>query len=186
MKEANFSSRIKDLRVSLGLTQVEFAEKIGTTQATLSSYENTDKTPSLDIVKNIADTFSISIDWLLGRSEKQHLSSNLETYTDLIEMIMRVNNAPEIWKKFSTKPYTSDNMFHSSYSTLILEINDKHLVNFYEEWQEISSIRSKTPSGDKLYDIWLKDIYERFNFKLENAKQSFNDLFPDDDELPFH
>lgn len=180
MKESSFSSRIKELRTSLGLTQVEFAEKIGTTQATLSSYENTDKTPSLDIVRNIADTFSISIDWLLGRSEKQSLSSKLETYADLIKVIMLIEDAPKISKEFRIDFHPAQELGFIPYNTLLLDINDKHLVEFFEEWKEILSIRRKSPSGEKIYSIWLKDIYERYNFPLEDAAQSGGD-----EVLPF-
>lgn len=177
MKESTFSSRIKELRTSLGLTQVEFAEKIGTTQATLSSYENTDKTPSLEIVKNIADTFSISIDWLLGRSEKQSLSLELSTYTDLIKIIIQFINTQKIIINTSLTTKSSKTL-PFPFDTLNINIDDKHIVDFYNEWKDISAIRHKTPTGEKLYDIWLKDVYERFNIPLERSSSDFDEKVP--------
>lgn len=182
MENNIISSRIKELRTSLELTQAEFAESINTTQAALSGYERGDRTPSLDILINIAQKYNVSIDWLCGLSETKDLSLKLTTYTDLIKILLLLNDAPEICKNFSEQKYSATDFFSNNFSTLLLEINDKHIVNFYQEWQEISSIRSKTPSGDKLYNIWLKDIYERFNFKLENTKQSLNTF---DEDLPF-
>lgn len=182
MDESTFSSRIKELRSSLGLTQIEFAEKIGTTQATLSSYENSDKTPSLDIVKKIANTFSISIDWLLGRTERKSLTFDLNTYSDLIKLLLLIIDNSII----KQKSYLNTDNFDVSgqpFSTFCLEIDDKQIVDFYQEWKELSSIREKTPSGDKLYNIWLKDSYERFNRPLENASQYFGNI---DEELPFN
>lgn len=183
MENNTISLRIKELRISLNLTQAEFAESINTTQAALSGYERGDRTPSLDILINIAQKYNVSIDWLCGLSDSKGLSLNLTTYTDLIKIILLLNDAPEIRKKFSQKNYSADTILQTPFSTLLLEINDKHIVDFYEEWKEISSIRSKTPSGDKLYSIWLKDVYERFNFNLENAEQSLDNI---DMELPFN
>ena len=91
---------------------------------------------------------------------------------------MLIDNAPEITKQFKLERRSSPNILETSYKTLNLDINDKHIVDFYEEWQEISSIRRKSPSGEKLYNIWLKDIYERYNFPLEDAAQVFEEFLP--------
>ena len=61
-----FSQRIKQLRNKMQLTQKSFAAAVGTTPVTLSAYENNTKKPSLDIVKDIAEKFDVSIDWLCG------------------------------------------------------------------------------------------------------------------------
>ena len=63
-----FSKRLRELRESLNMTQREFADYVGFTQATLSAYENSLKIPSLDIVMRIASKCKISIDWLCGFS----------------------------------------------------------------------------------------------------------------------
>lgn len=184
MNESTFSSRIKELRSSLGLTQIEFAEEIGTTQATLSSYENSGKTPSLDIVKKIAEVFTISIDWLLGLSDKKDLSTAPKTYADLINILINLKTAPEVNIDFNTKEYRNDKDFpFSSYIDIIIEINDKHLADFYEEWNDILSVCKKSPIGEKLYQIWLKDVFERYDIPLENASQTLYDI---DEELPFN
>lgn len=183
MNETTFSSRIKELRSSLSLTQTEFAEKINTTQATLSSYENTDKTPSLDIVKKIAEVFKVSIDWLLGLSDKRDLSHTPKTYTDMINILISLKKSSEININFTTKLYSNDSLPFLQYEDIIIEINDKHLADFYEEWNDILSVCKKTPSGEKLYQIWLKDIFERYDFPLEDASQN---LYKIDEELPFN
>lgn len=183
MENNIISSKIKELRLSLGLTQAEFAESINTTQAALSGYERGDRTPSLDVLSSIAQTCNVSIDWLCGLSDSKNLFLTLTTYADLIKLLLLLYDAPEIEKNFDLKNNSCAEPFGEPYSTFILEINDKHIIEFYKEWKEINSIRSKTPSGDKLYSIWLKDIYERFDFKLENAKQSCNYI---DENLPFN
>lgn len=48
------AQRLKTLRNEMNMTQVQFAKKMGFTQATLSAYENSQKKPSLDIIMDIA------------------------------------------------------------------------------------------------------------------------------------
>ena len=87
METTIFSRRIKELRETLGLSQKEFAQSVGTTQTTLSSYENTGKTPSLDIVKNIAEKYHISLDWLCGLSDEKKQTDVISTYSDLMKLL---------------------------------------------------------------------------------------------------
>ena len=68
-----FSERIKALRVSRCMNQVEFAKKLGVTKQSVSNWENNNIQPSIDMLIKISDTFSVSSDYLLGLDEKQRL-----------------------------------------------------------------------------------------------------------------
>ena len=61
-----FGQRIKKLRQELGLSQRDFAEKIGVTASALSSYEKGQKNPSVNVAVNISSSFRVSLDWLCG------------------------------------------------------------------------------------------------------------------------
>jgi len=65
----SFSTRIKELRISKGLTMEQLAKDIGSTRATISNFENEQKKPSLDMVIKLADYFQTSIDYLVGRTD---------------------------------------------------------------------------------------------------------------------
>ncbi|MBR6385799.1 MAG: helix-turn-helix transcriptional regulator [Ruminococcus sp.] len=65
-----FYERIKELRLSLGLTQVQFGRKLCVTKQCVSNWENCNLQPSIDMLTRIAETFSISADYLLGLSDK--------------------------------------------------------------------------------------------------------------------
>jgi putative transcriptional regulator len=54
-------SRIKKIRILLGMTQKEVAEKIGITQAMYSYIENGKKMPSKKTAKKIEELFGISL-----------------------------------------------------------------------------------------------------------------------------
>ncbi|MBQ5316133.1 MAG: helix-turn-helix transcriptional regulator [Oscillospiraceae bacterium] len=65
-----FSERIKQLRRSFGINQVEFAKKLSVTKQSVCNWENGNIQPSIDMLERIARTFSVSTDWLLGLSER--------------------------------------------------------------------------------------------------------------------
>lgn len=65
-----FEERIKELRVSLGLNQIQFGRKLFVTKQCISNWENGNIQPSIDMLIKIASTFSVSTDYLLGLSDK--------------------------------------------------------------------------------------------------------------------
>ncbi|MBD5099536.1 MAG: helix-turn-helix transcriptional regulator [Clostridiales bacterium] len=56
--------RIKKLRKALGLTQQEFADKIGTAQNNIAGYETGKRSPSAAVISLICKTFNVSEAWL--------------------------------------------------------------------------------------------------------------------------
>lgn len=173
-----FSEHIKELRNNMKMNQADFSKLIGTNQSTLSAYENGDRFPPYETLITIATKCNISLDWLCGLSEKKHINENIVTYSDLINIIMNLNEIKQSSINFRLQGYSEG--FHL-FSVLVCEFDDKHLVDFFNEWKDILSIRAKSPSGEKLYDLWKKDIFERFNFPLENAAQRI-----EEEELPFN
>ncbi len=57
--------RLKILREKLGLSQSEFAKKIGTSQGYLSELERNLKKPGSDLLLSLKRLFNVSTDWLL-------------------------------------------------------------------------------------------------------------------------
>ena len=66
-----FGQRIKQLRQELGLSQRDFAEKIGVTASALSAYEKGLKNPSVNVAINISSEFKVSLDWLCGLKKQE-------------------------------------------------------------------------------------------------------------------
>ena len=68
--EYNFeNNKIAELRKSLGLSQRQLANEIGTSQANLSRWEQGLNEPSIIECWKLADYFEVSIDILCGRKE---------------------------------------------------------------------------------------------------------------------
>lgn len=64
------NEKIKELRISCGLNQVEFAKKMGVTKQCISNWENDNVLPSIEMLIQISDFFNVSTDYLLGRSDE--------------------------------------------------------------------------------------------------------------------
>jgi transcriptional regulator with XRE-family HTH domain len=64
-----FGECITQLRKEYGMTQDELAKNLDITRGSLSMYETDKRFPDKDTLKSIADFFSVSTDYLLGRTE---------------------------------------------------------------------------------------------------------------------
>ena len=63
--------RLKELREQKHLTQDGLGIKLSISQSTISAYEIGDRTPDLDMLITIANFFGVSIDYLVGLSDKK-------------------------------------------------------------------------------------------------------------------
>jgi len=64
-------NRITELRKQKGWSQSELAKQINVSREIVGRYERGDAVPSIDIAKRMADAFEVSLDYLVGASEKQ-------------------------------------------------------------------------------------------------------------------
>jgi transcriptional regulator with XRE-family HTH domain len=63
------SKRIKQRRISIGISQEELAYRIGTTQSQVSKYERGVNDFTGDVLAKIADALNTTTDYLLGRTD---------------------------------------------------------------------------------------------------------------------
>ena len=63
--------RITELRKQKGWSQSELAKQISVSREIVGRYERGDAVPSIDIAKRMADAFEVSLDYMVGASEKQ-------------------------------------------------------------------------------------------------------------------
>ena len=66
----HLSEKIKRLRAEKNLTQEQLAEKLQVSRSTISSWETGRSYPDLEMVIEICDCFSVSLDFLLREDEK--------------------------------------------------------------------------------------------------------------------
>ena len=61
------SQRIRELRVAQGYSQVTLAKRLGVSKQAVSNWENDNIQPSIEMLLRLAQLFSVSTDYLLGR-----------------------------------------------------------------------------------------------------------------------
>ncbi len=59
--------RLRELRNSKSLTQLELSRQLNISKSNISKYENNTIEPNLEILDKIANFFDVSVDYLLGR-----------------------------------------------------------------------------------------------------------------------
>ena len=65
------TKRLISCRLALELTQAEAAALIGVSQPAYQRYESGARTPSLQVVKEIAKSFNVSVAYLTGSSKQK-------------------------------------------------------------------------------------------------------------------
>lgn len=73
-----YGSRLKQLRKNLNKTQEEVAAGLGVTRGAYSHFENDRNEPDSDTIRNLADYFNVSTDYLLGRTDDPIPVRNLD------------------------------------------------------------------------------------------------------------
>lgn len=91
-KNDSFGQRLAELRKLRGLTQVQLAEKLGSTQRAITYYENEADYPPVETIVELARILSVSTDELLGLKITKPTQEVVDITTD-----------PELrrlWRKF--------------------------------------------------------------------------------------
>lgn len=73
--------KIKELRLSFSLSQVELGNKIGVSKQCISNWENENIVPSIEMLIKLANTFNVSTDYLLELNKSDCVC--LDGLTDL-------------------------------------------------------------------------------------------------------
>lgn len=91
----NIANRIKLLRKSLKLNQVDFAKELGLKQGSVSKIEKSKNNPSEQLILSICRAFSISYEWLKEGNGEMHDTSPRLTpkgFAVLDEIIKRIES----------------------------------------------------------------------------------------------
>ena len=69
--------RLKKARNDKNLTQIEAAKKLGVTNGALSGYERNYRDPDTNMLKQMAELYEVSLDYLLGNKNNNNNEQNL-------------------------------------------------------------------------------------------------------------
>ncbi len=96
-----FAERLKELRKQSHLTQVELAKRLGIGQSSYADWERGKKNPTQENLIKLAQILNVSVDYLVGNSDKENTNKEI----DNIELLFRMNSnglteeEKEIFKK---------------------------------------------------------------------------------------
>jgi transcriptional regulator with XRE-family HTH domain len=82
-----FGERITVIRKQLKWSQEDLAKKVGTSAPIIGRYERNEIKPSIEIAKKIADELGVTVDYLLGGSDKMVLDKKLMKRIEDIEAL---------------------------------------------------------------------------------------------------
>ena len=98
---ADFSARIKALRLEKRLRQDQLAVRLGVEKSTVSMYETDMRKPTLETLVRMANVFGVSTDYLLGRERTRTLDltgltdEEAATITALVNQMVTKNRKLE-------------------------------------------------------------------------------------------
>jgi len=84
-----FGEKILQVRKGLKWSQNDLAKKVGTSAPIIGRYERNEIKPSIEMAAKIADVLGVTVDYLIGKSEKMILGKKT------LQRIEDIENLPE-------------------------------------------------------------------------------------------
>ncbi|UCF99185.1 MAG: cobalamin-dependent protein [Spirochaetaceae bacterium] len=75
---SDFASRLRELRTSGNLRQKDLADALGVAQTTIANYEQGARFPDEKVLRQIADYFNVSLDYLMGRADVNLVAQDVQ------------------------------------------------------------------------------------------------------------
>lgn len=188
-------NRLKEIRMKLDKSQVDFSEMLGVAQSTYSAYELGKKMPSTEFIIDICKKTNTSADWILGIENKQNLKC---TEGDLIEMILALEECGvQVFQSrvdYSVFDLTNVKEKVESIETLFLLVNAN---GFSQLWPSLVNMRELSNKGtfpNEIINTWLHaEIEKQKDFPIQpyssslvyRVKEVVSGLQKDDNSLPF-
>lgn len=161
-----FPQRLREVREASKLSQMDFAEKIGISRASLSYYENGTRTPDVYVLRSLHQVTGVSIYYLLGLSDMKDDSLNqAQKDTGLSE---------EALSRLAADPFSQkviDLLLHCN----ALESITRNIAVLYDDaiYMPGNPPEDWTPTMKKLREIAIKNHQTRLSDMITSAVQEF-------------
>jgi len=165
-----FAIRLKKLRNEMGMTQKDFSEIVGCTSTTLSAYENTLKKPSLDIVRDIAVKCHVSIDWLCGLTDRESYEDKIETYTDVINVLLELQKVDGLSANFAS--VKSDD-----FNCVFIAFENEKLNRFIMDWLRINALYDDQTIDEDMFKPWLNSKLAEYDTAITQESTGHSNDF---------
>lgn len=82
------TNRLIACRERLGISKNEAAKRIGVSQPAYLRYESGERTPSIQVIKEIAKVFHTSSDYLIGKTDSPNIDEYVISREDNLELFL--------------------------------------------------------------------------------------------------
>lgn len=166
---SNLSTRIKELRTIKKLTQKELAETLNISTVSISSYETGAKTPSLDMILNIAQKYNVSIDWLCGLSDKMTLDNQITTYKDFFASFVNILSTTR-YQNDAIQPIFQKIDIDKNLDVVLITLQaDYNFHQFFEKWYDIFKLYLEGTIDDDLYEMWIEKRLKEYDRPIDGC-----------------
>lgn len=119
-----FSEILKNLRKEAGLTQNELATRLGYGYTAISNYEEGRNEPSLTDLVKFATEFKVSVDFLCGLENKEHLDTKRLTKDQILHLQTLIDDFP-------LTPNTTNNEINEIYFKSDFVIRNNRILEYW-------------------------------------------------------
>ena len=88
--------RLAAFRNSLGVSQVEFAKKIGLSQSTYKNYETGARKVPVPVLTSLLDNYALDIQWLLTGDKSELSKNDFQYLEDIVVAVMNFNEVEQL------------------------------------------------------------------------------------------
>ncbi len=160
MNMLTFGERLKELRQKLKLTQKEFVKDLSITPSALSLYEKGGANPSISVLKEIANKYNVSTDWLLGINENLTIK-DIKTYGEALMHIVALTKCKELEAEISVDSYS-----------ISIEFTDETFIKVMFQYNEVFHLyRHRLISKDIFMAVVEKLIFE---YSMREFEDEYN------------
>lgn len=161
VKYPEMGSRIRQARIELGLKQKECLEPLGDiTAQMLSDWEKGYVCPTITYLKNIANFYKVSLDYIVLGRQKDENDKGIRTYKDAAEYMVALNESG----LFKIDGYFMD-MKH--FETRLVS-NNYTINEFREELGHL--LIAKKSMKKELFEQAVKDLIDKYDKPITKEK----------------
>lgn len=92
----NFAQRIKEIRNLKGMSQQQLADKLHVSKSLVSHWENSNRTPPMSGLVEVAEALGVSVNYLIGDSDEAY-----EYDSSMSEIAKTIIDRPELRMLFN-------------------------------------------------------------------------------------
>jgi len=125
-----FSSKLKELRIKMDLTQKQIADSLKIDRSTYSYYESGKTCPPLESLKRLAMIFSVSLDDLLEHDTASSAQPATQFNSTRVEYKKNIPNDTSALTNQEKECIVLFRQLNEKKKTNVLRVMEKHLEDF--------------------------------------------------------